>query len=637
MSKGTINVSVDNIFPLIKKFLYSDHEIFLRELVSNATDATLKLKHLTNIGEVSVKYGTPKIEIKIDKEGKKLHIIDQGLGMTSEEVQKYINEVAFSGAEEFLDKYKDKLDDSGIIGHFGLGFYSAFMVAEKVEIITKSFKDEPAAHWTCDGSPQYTLEGSDKTERGTEIILHIAEDSTEFLEEGRITTLLNKYNKFMPIPIKFGTKEENDETHVPETTTDKDGKETTEPQRKVTVDNIINNPSPAWTKLPADLKDEDYKSFYRELYPMQFEEPLFNIHLNVDYPFNLTGILYFPKMGNDMNMQKDKIQLYQNQVFVTDNVEGIVPEFLTMLRGVIDSPDIPLNVSRSYLQADGAVKKIASYITKKVADKMKSLFNSNRDDFESKWNDIKIVIEYGMLSEDKFFEKSEAFALYPSVDGTYYTYEELYNKIKANQTDKDDKLVILYASNKDEQHSYIEAAKTKGYEVLLLDSPIVSHLIQKLESEKENTSFVRVDSDHVDNLIKKDEATVSKLSEEEKTTLEAILKEVVPSEKFMVQLETMDSNSAPFMITQPEFMRRMKEMQQTGGGGGMFGMGNMPEMHNLIVNINSELVSEILNTKTKKKQERLITQSLDLAQLSQGLLKGEALTNFINRSYEMIK
>jgi len=637
MSKGTINVSVDNIFPLIKKFLYSDHEIFLRELVSNATDATLKLKHLTNIGEVSVKYGTPKIEIKIDKEGKKLHIIDQGLGMTSEEVQKYINEVAFSGAEEFLDKYKDKVDDAGIIGHFGLGFYSAFMVAEKVEIITKSFKEEPAAHWTCDGSPEYTLEASDKTERGTEIVLHIAEDSTEFLEESRITTLLNKYNKFMPIPIKFGTKEVNDETHEPETSTDKDGKETTEPQRKVTVDNIINNPTPAWTKQPSELEDTDYKSFYRELYPTQFEEPLFNIHLNVDYPFNLTGILYFPKMGNDMNVQKDKIQLYQNQVFVTDNVEGIVPEFLTMLRGVIDSPDIPLNVSRSYLQADGAVKKISSYITKKVADKMKSLFNSNRADFEAKWNDIKIVIEYGMLSEDKFFEKSDAFALYPSVDGTYYTYEELYNKIKANQTDKDDKLVILYASNKDEQHSYIEAAKTKGYEVLLLDSPIVSHLIQKLESEKENTSFVRVDSDHVDNLIKKDETTVSKLSEDEKTTLETVLKAVVPAEKFMVQLETMDSNAAPFMITQPEFMRRMKEMQQTGGGGGMFGMGNMPEMYNLIVNTNSELVSEILNTKTKKKQERLITQSLDLAQLSQGLLKGEALTNFINRSYEMIK
>ncbi len=636
MSKGKINVSVDNIFPLIKKFLYSDHEIFLRELVSNATDATIKLKHLTNIGEASVKYGSPQIEIKIDKEGKKLHIIDQGIGMTADEVQKYINEVAFSGAEEFLDKYKDKLDDTGIIGHFGLGFYSAFMVAEKVEIITKSFKDEPAAHWSCDGSPEYTLEASDKTERGSEIILHIAEDSVEFLEESRITSLLNKYNKFMPIPIKFGTKEIDDETHEPKTTTDKDGKETTEPKQKVTVDNIINNPTPAWTKQPAELKDEDYKSFYRELYPAQFEDPLFNIHLNVDYPFNLTGILYFPKMGEDMNVQKDKIQLYQNQVFVTDNVEGIVPEFLTLLRGVIDSPDIPLNVSRSYLQADGAVKKIASYITKKVADKMKSLFNSNREDFEAKWNDIKIVIEYGMLSEDKFFEKSEAFVLYPTVDGTYHTYEELSNKIKANQTDKDDKLVILYASNKDAQHSYIEAAKTKGYEVLLLDSPIVSHLIQKLESTKENISFVRVDSDHVDNLIKKDETMVSKLNEDEKTALDTVLKEVVPSDKFMVQLEAMDSNSAPFMITQPEFMRRMKEMQQTGGGG-MFGMGNMPEMYNLVVNTNSDLVSEILNTKTKKKQERLITQSLDLAQLSQGLLKGEALTNFINRSYEMIK
>jgi molecular chaperone HtpG len=636
MSKGKINVSVDNIFPLIKKFLYSDHEIFLRELISNATDATLKLKHLANIGEANVEYGSPKIEIKIDKEGKKLHIIDEGLGMTSDEVKKYINEVAFSGAEEFLDKYKDKVDDSGIIGHFGLGFYSAFMVAEKVEIITKSFKDEPAAHWSCDGSPEYKLKASDKIERGSEIILHIAEDSSEFLEESRITSLLNKYNKFMPIPIKFGTKEIDDESHEPKTTTDKDGKETTEPKKKVTVDNIINNPNPAWTKQPAELKDEDYKGFYRELYPTQFEDPLFNIHLNVDYPFNLTGILYFPKMGEDMNIQKDKIQLYQNQVFVTDNVEGIVPEFLTMLRGVIDSPDIPLNVSRSYLQADGAVKKIASYITKKVADKMKSLFNTNREDYESKWNDIKIVIEYGMLSEDKFFEKSESFALYPTVDGTYYTYDELYNKIKANQTDKDEKLVILYASNKDSQHSYIEAAKAKGYEVLLLDSPIVSHLIQKLESTKDNISFVRVDSDHIDNLIKKEESTVSKLSEDDKKSLDTVLKEVVPSEKFMVQLEAMDSSSAPFMITQPEFMRRMKEMQQTGGGG-MFGMGNMPEMYNLVVNTNSELVSQILNTKTKKKQERLINQSLDLAQLSQGLLKGEALTNFIKRSYDMIK
>ena len=625
--KGQINVSVENIFPLIKKFLYSDHEIFLRELISNATDATMKLKHLTNIGEAKVAYGDPKIEVKIDKENKKLHIIDQGLGMTQDEVEKYINEVAFSGAEEFLDKYKDKVEDAGIIGHFGLGFYSAFMVADKVEIITKSFKDEAAAHWTCDGSPEFTLEAHDKTERGTEIILHVAEDSTEFLEEARIRELLVKYNKFMPIPIKFGTKTE--------TLPKPEGAKEEDPAPTQEVDNIINNPEPAWTKQPADLKEEDYKGFYRELYPMQFEEPLFNIHLNVDYPFNLTGILYFPKLTNDLNSQKDRIQLYQNQVFVTDNVEGIVPEFLTMLRGVIDSPDIPLNVSRSYLQADGNVKKISSYITRKVADKLKSLFNANREDFEKKWDDIKVVIEYGMLSEEKFFEKADAFALYPTVEGDYFTYEELYNKIKAKQTDKDDKLVILYASNKDAQHSYIEAAKQKDYEVLLLDSPIVSHLIQKLESTKENISFTRVDADHVDNLIKKDENKISKLSEDEQKDLDELLKEVITSEKFTVQLEPMDSNAAPFTITQPEFMRRMKEMQATGGG--MFGMGNMPEMYNLIVNTNHELVYQIANTKTKKKQERLINQSLDLARLSQGLLTGEELTNFIKRSYEMIK
>ncbi len=628
MSKGNINVSVENIFPLIKKFLYSDHEIFLRELISNATDATMKLKHLTNIGEAKVEYGNPQIEVKIDKDGKKLHIIDQGLGMTADEVQKYINEVAFSGAEEFLDKYKDKVEDAGIIGHFGLGFYSSFMVADKVEIITKSYKDEPAAHWTCDGSPEYTLEEADKTERGTEIILHISEGEEEFLEDSRITELLTKYNKFMPIPIKFGMKTET--LPKPEDAKEEDPAPTQE------VDNIINNPNPAWTKQPTELEDEDYKNFYRELYPMQFEEPLFNIHLNVDYPFNLTGILYFPKMSNDLNIQKDRIQLYQNQVFVTDNVEGIVPEFLTMLRGVIDSPDIPLNVSRSYLQADGAVKKISSYITRKVADKLKSLFNNNREDFEAKWDDIKIVIEYGMLTEEKFFEKADKFALYPTVDGKYYTYDELYNAIKAKQTDKDDKLVILYASNKEEQHSYIEAAKAKNYEVLLLDSPIVSHVVQKLETSKENISFARVDADHIDNLIKKDDTKISKLSEEEKTKLDELLKEVVPSEKFMVQLETMDSDAAPFMITQPEFMRRMKEMQQTGGGG-MFGMGNMPEMYNLVVNTNHELVGEILNTKTRKKQERLINQSLDLARLSQGLLRGEELTNFIKRSYDMIK
>ena len=637
MAKGNINVSVENIFPLIKKFLYSDHEIFLRELISNGTDATLKLKHLTSIGESKSEYGTPIIEVKIDKEGKKLHIIDQGLGMTAEEVEKYINQIAFSGAEEFLDNYKDSAKDSGIIGHFGLGFYSAFMVAEKVEIITKSHKENTvAAHWTCDGSPEFTLEAHDKTDRGTEIILHIAEDSTEFLEEARIGSLLSKYNKFMPIPIKFGTKEVNDPEHTPATTKDAEGKETTEPQKKITVDNIINNPNPAWTKQPTELEDENYNSFYRELYPAQFEEPLFHIHLNVDYPFNLTGILYFPKMTQDMSMQKDKIQLYQNQVFVTDNVEGIVPEFLTMLRGVIDSPDIPLNVSRSYLQADGAVKKISSYITRKVADKLKSLFNSNREDFEAKWNDIKVVIEYGMLSEDKFFEKADAFALYPTVDNKYYTYEELENVIKANQTDKDGKIVILYASNQDEQHTYIEAAKAKGYEVLLLDSPIVSHLMQKLESKKENITFARADADAIDKLIKKDDTVISKLDEEQTKALDELLKDTIPSEKFMVQLEPQDSEAAPFMITQPEFMRRMKEMQATGGGG-MNMFGNMPEMYNLVVNTNSELVGEILSTKTKKKQERLINQSLDLARLSQGLLKGKELSDFIKRSYEMIK
>ncbi|MCW8981700.1 MAG: molecular chaperone HtpG, partial [Altibacter sp.] len=553
MSKGTINVAVENIFPLIKKFLYSDHEIFLRELISNATDATLKLKHLTGIGEADVEYGNPKIEVKIDKEKKQLHIIDEGIGMTQEEVEKYINEIAFSGAEEFLEKYKDKNgEDAGIIGHFGLGFYSAFMVAGKVEIITKSYKDEPAVHWTCDGSPEYSITKSKKKERGTEIILHIAEDSTEFLEESRIRELLVKYNKFMPIPIKFGTKTET--LPKPEGAKEEDKAPTRE------VDNIINNPNPAWTKQPTDLEAEDYKKFYRELYPMQFEEPLFNIHLNVDYPFHLTGILYFPKMTNDMSIQKDKIQLYQNQVFVTDNVEGIVPEFLTMLRGVIDSPDIPLNVSRSYLQADGAVKKISSYITRKVADKLKSLFNTDRADFEKKWNDIKIVIEYGMLTEEKFFEKAQEFALYPTVDGKHYTLAELKEKIKDAQTDKDENLVVLYASKEEEQHSYIEAAKERGYEVLLLDSPIVSHLLQKMESSNEKLTFVRVDSDHVDNLIKKDEDAISKLSEEEKETLKEFLTATIPSEKFSVQLEAMDSKANPFIITEPEFMRRMKEM-----------------------------------------------------------------------------
>lgn len=632
MTTGKINVSVENIFPLIKKFLYSDHEIFLRELISNATDATLKLKHLTSIGDAKVEYGNPKIEVKIDKEGKKLHIIDQGMGMTASEVEKYINQVAFSGAEEFLEKYKDSAKDAGIIGHFGLGFYSAFMVASKVEIITKSYKDEPAAHWTCDGSPEFTLEPHDKTERGTEIVLHVADDSLEFLEDYKISELLTKYNKFMPVPIKFGTRKEKIEQKKGEfvETEDKDNIFT-----EVEVDNIINNPNPAWTKAPTELSDADYKNFYRELYPMQFDEPLFNIHLNVDYPFNLTGILYFPKLGDNIQIQKDKIQLFQNQVYVTDNVEGIVPEFLMMLKGVVDSPDIPLNVSRSYLQADGNVKKISNYITRKVSDKLKSLFNENREDFEQKWNDIKIVLEYGMLSEPKFYEKAGDFVLYPTTNGKYYTLAELKEAISAIQTDKDGKTVVLYASDKEAQHSYIDIATAKGYEVVVLDSPIVSHLIQKLEADNENLIFTRVDADHIDKLIQKEETQISKLSEEEKEKLKGSIETMVPKENYSVQLEALESNSAPFIITQPEFMRRMKEMSATSGGG-MFGMGNFPEMYNLVVNTNSDLATTILNS-SEEIQKDLVKQALDLAKLSQGLLKGEELTSFVKRSFETLK
>jgi len=623
MSKGTINISTENIFPIIKKFLYSDHEIFLRELVSNATDATLKLKHLARIGEANNIIENPIIEVKINEKDKTLHVIDQGIGMTEDEVKKYINEIAFSGAEEFLEKYKDKIDDSGIIGHFGLGFYSAFMVSKKVEIITKSYKeDTEAVHWQCDGSPNYTLEKTEKDTHGTEIILHIDEDSEEFLQENRIKELLIKYNRFMPVPIKFGTREE-----IKMVGEGDDAKE-----EKIIVDNIINNPHPAWTKKPSELTDEDYKAFYHELYPHQFEEPLFHIHLNVDYPFNLTGILYFPKIKQNFDIQKDRIQLYQNQVFVTDNVEGIVPEFLQMLRGVIDSPDIPLNVSRSYLQSDAAVKKISGYITKKVADKLNSLFNDNRKDFEEKWENIKIIIEYGMLSEDKFFDKAQKFALYPSVDGDYYTLEELKDKVKDLQTNKDGELIILYASNKDEQYNYIEKAKEKGYEVLLLDSPIVPHLIQKLESKNEKMRFARVDADIIDNLIQKDDTKISKLSEEEKEKLTEIVKEVVPAEQFTVQIADLDSDEEPFIITQPEFMRRYKEMSMTGGG---MGFGDMPSVYNLIVNSNNPLMSKIL--KAKKNKEKYVNQALDLAKLSQNLLTGKELTDFIKRSYELMK
>lgn len=626
--KGQINVSVENIFPLIKKFLYSDHEIFLRELISNATDATLKLKHLCQIGEAKVPYGNPLIEVKVDKEGKKIHIIDQGIGMTEEEVEKYINQIAFSGAEEFLNKYKDTAKDAGIIGHFGLGFYSAFMVADKVEILTRSYQEgSEAVRWECDGSPAYSIEPIEKEGHGTEIILHIAEDSAEFLEESKIRQLLVKYNKFMPIPIKLGMRKEA--LPRPENAPEDYKTEYKE------VDNIINNPTPAWTKQPSDLTDEDYKAFYHELYPTQYEDPMFSIHLNVDYPFHLTGILYFPKLSNDMQLQKDRIQLYQNQVFVTDNVEGIVPEFLTLLRGVIDSPDIPLNVSRSYLQADGNVKKISSYVTRKVADKLQSLFKENREDFEKKWNDIKIVIEYGMLSEEKFYEKAQKFALYPTVEDKFYTFEELIEKIKPLQTDKDGQTVILYANNKEAQHSYIADAQAKGYEVLLLDSPIVAHLIQKLEGANEKTSFVRVDADSIENLIKKEENQISKLSEEETEKLKDFVTTAIDNTAYTVQPEALESEATPFRITQPEFMRRMKEMQAVGGG--IMGFGGFPEMYNLVVNTNSPLVSQILSTTDEVARKALISQSFDLARLSQGLLKGEALTEFVKRSFSLLK
>lgn len=624
--KGNINVSVENIFPLIKKFLYSDHEIFLRELVSNATDATLKLKHLCSIGEAKVDYGNPLIEVKINKEAKTLHITDQGIGMTADEVEKYINQIAFSGAEEFLEKYKDTAKDAGVIGHFGLGFYSAFMVANEVEIITKSYTDAPAVRWVCDGSPEYSLEETTlRTERGTEIILHINDDSLEFLEEYRIGELLRKYNRFMPVPIKFGTKQEA----LPRPENAPEDYKT----EYVTVDNIINDTHPAWTKKPADLTDEDYREFYHSLYPMQFDEPLFYIHLNVDYPFNLTGILYFPKLSGDMQLQKDRIQLYQNQVFVTDNVEGIVPDFLTMLKGVIDSPDIPLNVSRSYLQADGNVKKIGAYITRKVADKLKQLFTNNREDFQQKWNDIKVVLEYGMLTDDKFYEKAADFVLYPTVDGKYYTLTELKEAIQSLQTDKNGKIVVLYAQNKEQQYPAIEEATAKGYQVLLLDSPIVPHLIQKLEGDNEGLTFARVDAAPITKLIEKDEPIITKHSEEEKQTLKAAIEKVVPKEGYMVQLEDLGSDDVPFVINQPEFMRRMKEMSATGGG--MMAMG-LPEIYHVVVNSNSPLADAILAAPAEADKEALIKQAFDLARLSQGLLKGKELFDFVKRNFEQI-
>ncbi|WP_342226843.1 molecular chaperone HtpG [Candidatus Walczuchella endosymbiont of Icerya purchasi] len=610
MSMGTINVTAENIFPIIKKFLYSDHEIFLRELISNATDATLKLRALAEFGEID-QLGNPQIEIKINKEKNTLHILDQGIGLTEEEIEKYINQIAFSGAEEFLNKYKNKTDTThGMIGHFGLGFYSSFMVSDKVEIFSKSYKKEfPAVHWSCDGSPKFSLEIQDKKEHGTEIVLHINEDSKEFLEEYRILELLNKYCKFMPIPIKFGERE----------TTDKES----------TIDNIINDPTPAWTKQPSTLVEDDYKKFYRVLYPSQFEDPLFWIHLNIDHPFHLTGILFFPKLKNHIEIQKDKIQLYQNQVFVTDNVENIVPEFLHLLRGVIDSPDIPLNVSRSYLQYDASVKKISGYITRKVADKLESIFKNDRKDFEIKWEYIKIIIEYGMLSEAKFFDRVKQIALYPNTEGIFYTFDEFTEKIKEIQTDKNGKCIYLYAYNKEAQHSSIQSAKEKGYEVILLDSPLAPHLIQKLEEEYKDVSFSRVDSDNIDNIIKKEENRISKLSENDKNELKKLLESNIDKHQFTINLENLNSKVSPFIITIPELMRRMKEIRQMSGRG----MLGIPEGYNLVVNINHELIQRILSESDEVRKKQLIEKSMELALISQNLLHGERLSQFVSRSF----
>jgi molecular chaperone HtpG len=618
METGKINVQTENIFPIIKKFLYSDHEIFLRELVSNAVDATKKLKGLAQLGEAKGDLGDLTIEIKIDKEKNTLTIADKGLGMTADEVKKYINQIAFSSAGEFVEKLKNT-DSNAIIGNFGLGFYSAFMVAEKVEIYTKSFKDEPAVKWSCDGSTEFTLEEIEKTQRGSEIVLYIAEDSKEFLEEPRIKTLLNKYCKFLPIPIQFGFKWQSEE--------DKKAEKPLEPE-------IINNPTPAWTKTPSTLTDEDYKNFYRELYPMNFDEPLFWIHLNVDYPFNLTGILYFPKLKKNFEVQKDKIQLYCNQVFVTDNVGEIVPEYLTLLHGVIDSPDIPLNVSRSYLQSDGNVKKINQHISKKVSDKLQEIFNSDRKQFEEKWSDIGLFVKYGMISDEKFYERSNSFALFPTTENSFYTFAELKEKIASNQTDKDGNLVVLYTSDEEEQHSYIVQAKERGYEIVKLDTMIDNHFIQQVEMKNEKTQFKRVDADIVSNLIPKEEEAVSVLSKEQEETLKTLFETTIEKSKADIELKALSPTDAPIVITRNEFMRRMMEMQKMGGGS-PFMFGGMDEKLNLVINTNHPINTKLLEEDATH-QETHIKQLYDLALLSQNMLKGEALTKFVQRSFELI-
>lgn len=616
MSAGKINVQAENIFPIIKKFLYSDQEIFLRELVSNAVDACSKMKALGSMGESDVDTGNLKVQIEVNKEERTITISDNGIGMTAEEVEKYIAQIAFSGAEEFVQKYKDQAQ--GIIGHFGLGFYSAFMVADKVEVISKSYKGEDGVKWVCNGSPEYDLQKHPKKNRGTDIILHLSKDAEEFLQESKLNELLTKYCKFLPVPIQFGTKEEAIE-----------GKE----NEKKTVDHIINNPSPAWTKTPSSLEDKDYKSFYRELYPMTFEDPLFNIHLNVDYPFNLTGILYFPKLKEKLELQKNKIQLYCNQVFVTDSVEGIVPEFLTLLHGVIDSPDIPLNVSRSYLQSDSNVKKISAHISKKVSDKLEELYKTNKDDFEKKWDDIQVFIEYGMLTDEKFAERATKFLLVKNTDSEFTLFSEYLDKIKSIQTDKDGNTVVLYTNDKVKHDALIESAKNRNYDVLLLDTPTTSHFIGLLEQKNEKVRFSRIDADTIDKLIVKEEEIPSKLSEQDKELLKPILEEVVDKERFTVQFERMSEKDNPASITQPEFMRRMKEMSAIGGG--MYG-NNLPDSYNLVINENHPIISKIVNEKDEGKRKQIAKQVADLALLSHNLLQGKDLTQFISRSLDMI-
>lgn len=632
--KGNINVKTENIFPIIKKFLYSDHEIFLREIVANAVDATQKLKTLASLGQFKGELGDLTIEVKIDKKKKTLSVIDRGIGMTQDEVDKYINEIAFSGAEEFVEKFKGKseLEQNQLIGHFGLGFYSSFMVSKEVEFKTKSFlEDSKAVRWWCDGDTEYTIDEIEKEERGTEIVMHIDSENEEFLEEGRILELLKKYCKFMPIEIRFG-----EETYWEDSEEEKDDKG--EPKRvQKTKPRIINNTQPLWKKKPADLKEEDYNEFYRELYPMNFDEPLFHIHLNVDYPFNLTGILYFPKVKRNIDPAKDKIQLYCNQVFVTDSVEGVVPDYMMLLRGVLDSPDIPLNVSRSYLQSDSNVKKISSHITKKVADKLDEIYKNNREEYNKKWDDLKIFIEYGMLSDEKFYQRAEKIYMFKNIASEYYSIEDYTNKIKPVQTDKDNKLVYLYANNTDSQYAYIQAAKDKGYDVLLMDGILDNHFVNLMEQKLSDSRFVRIDSDVIDKLIPKDEVIPSKLNEEETKTLKEMVEGQVDKQKFNVVMESLNETDSPLTITQNEFMRRMKEMSEMGGGGMASLYGEMPENYNLVVNTNHPLMSEVLKEEDKDKQTQILSQLKDLALLSQGLLKGEALNSFIQRSIGIIK